>query len=189
MTEAEYQQLVKDAYRGGTLIGVDRGFARKLYTDVSTAKIRELTGETPYVGKAVVWFAFLGGPLFALTSFVLAGIVFRWWALAVIPVCFVVWFSYKGISSSGGARMFSISLALAAAVGAYLANVIPNRVAALFAVSFLLALWCERLLYCAATFFFSGLRGAKLQGIHQLSGRADIGSQLTGWLSACSGPA
>lgn len=153
MTEAEHQQLVKDAYRGGTVIGVDRGFARKLYTDISAARIRELTGETPYVEKAVVWFAFLGGPVFVLTSVVLAGIVFRWWAMAVIPVCFVVWFSYKGISSSGGARMLSISVALAGAVGTYLTNVIPNRMGALFAVSFLLALWCERLLYCAATFF------------------------------------
>ncbi len=48
ITQEEYQDLVKRAYEGKILVGVDRALARKVYTNLSIAKIRAFTGETPY---------------------------------------------------------------------------------------------------------------------------------------------
>jgi len=41
MDDAEYKELVESAYHGRVLIGVDRIFARKVYTDLPTSTIQE----------------------------------------------------------------------------------------------------------------------------------------------------
>ena len=41
MDEAEYKELVESAYHGRVLIGVDRVFARKVYTDLPPSTIQE----------------------------------------------------------------------------------------------------------------------------------------------------
>ncbi|HXH24686.1 MAG TPA: hypothetical protein VNI78_05515, partial [Vicinamibacterales bacterium] len=63
MNDAEYTALVQSAYDGRALIGVDRVFARRLYTDVPTSAIENATGEAPYLEKLVVWFAFVAAPV------------------------------------------------------------------------------------------------------------------------------
>ncbi len=45
VSDAEYKALVQSAYEGRVLIGVDRIFARRLYTDVATSAIETATGE------------------------------------------------------------------------------------------------------------------------------------------------
>jgi hypothetical protein len=153
ITQQEYQELVKRAYEGKILLGVDRALARKVYTNLSLAKIREFTGETPYFEKAVVLFAFVGGPLLALISAVLAVASFHWWAFLIVPACLGVWLVYKGVSSRGNAGMVFISLALAGSFAAYFAHLMPTKLAGIFLISFVAALWCERLVYCAGSFF------------------------------------
>lgn len=103
MTETEYQQIVKDANEGKVLVGVDRTVARKLFTGIPIATIRDMTGETLYLEKILIHLVFLGGPLALLASFVLAVMAFHWWTLVVIPICTVSWVIYYSMSCRGGA--------------------------------------------------------------------------------------
>ena len=41
MDDAEYKEFVESAYHGRVLIGVDRIFARRVYTDIPTSTIQE----------------------------------------------------------------------------------------------------------------------------------------------------
>ena len=169
ITHEEYQNLVKRVCEGKVSVGVDRTVARKVYTGLSITKIREFTDETPYFEKAVVLFAFVGGPLFALTSAALAVVSFHWWAFLVIPVCLSVWFVYKGVSSRGGARMVFISFVLGGSVVAYFADIMPTKLSGIFLGSFIAALWCERLVYSAATSFLRALVLRNLKAFNKFS--------------------
>ena len=89
MNDADYKSFVQSAYDGRILVGVDRVFARQLYTDLATSAIEQATGEAPYLEKLDVWFAFLASPLAVVSSAVLAAFAFRWWALLIVPVAFL----------------------------------------------------------------------------------------------------
>jgi len=153
MNEAEYEQLVQAAYDDRILVGIDRAFARRLYTNVATSEIEEATGEAPYLGKLVVWFAFLSSPIAMLGSSVLAAYAFRWWSLLIIPVTLLWWVFNRSRSVRGGASIWLHTLLVIVAVSAHFMDLFSNVSISGFVTAFVFALWCDRFLYWSSTFF------------------------------------
>lgn len=158
MNDEEHQELVARFQSGSLLIGIDPSMARKLYTDVSLSLNTEETGETPYFDKIVVLGAFLGGPISLLTSFVMAGLAFGWWAALVIPISIVVYVVFSAISSGHHPSMpkqgmAGVSVLLVLALLSLFFNWYPSRYISGYAVLVLFALWNARLVYVAATYF------------------------------------
>lgn len=152
--DAEYKAFVQSAYDGRLLVGVDRIFARKLYTEISTSEIEEATGEKPRLAKLVVWFAYLASPLAMLITAILAAFSFRWWALVIIPAGFLGWMLNSMTARRGSSSMWFLTLVGIAAVGIHLMRLLADPYLSGFIASFAFALWCDRLLYSASTFFF-----------------------------------
>ncbi len=157
MNDSDYKTLVESAYDGRVVVGVDRAFARKLYTDVATSAIEEATGEAPYVEKLVVWFAFVAAPVAMLGSTVAAAFAFGWWALVIIPAALVWWMFNKSMSVRGGSPIWFLTLLVVAAVGVHFVKLLPSPWMSGFLALFALAMWCDRLLYWASTFFLRAL--------------------------------
>jgi len=153
MNDAEYKAFVESACHGRVLVGVDRVFARKLYTDVPLSAIEEATGEAPYLEKLVVWFAFLASPLALLGSAVLAAFAFRWWALLIVPVACIWWILNRSMSVRGGSSIWFLTIAVIVAMSVQVMNLLPSSWMSGFMAAFAFAMWCDRLLYCASTFF------------------------------------
>lgn len=153
MNEADYKRLVQSAYDGRILIGVDRVFARRLYTDVGLSAIEQATGEAPYLEKLVVWFAFLAAPLAILGSGVMAAVAFRWWAFFIVPVAFLWWMFNRSVSVLEGSSIGFLTLAMIVAVSAHFMNLLPDPWMSGFVATFVFAMWCDRFLYWVSAFF------------------------------------
>lgn len=170
MNDAEYKAFVESAYDGRVLIGVDRVFARRLYTDLATSRIQEATGEGPYLEKFVVWAAFLAAPISMAGTAVVAAFAFGWWTIVVIPASFVCWLLNKSMSVRAGSTMWFLTLLVVAATGAHFLKVLPSAWVSGFFIFFAMAMWCDRLLYWASTLF---LRAFVLRNPRALSAFAD----------------
>jgi len=153
MSHSEYRTFIQAAHEGQILVGVDRVYARKLYTDVPISVIEEATGEAPYAEKLVVWFAFLASPLAIVCSAILAAFAFRWWAFLIIPVAFIWWMFNRSMSARGDSSLWLHTIIVIAAVSVHFANILPTHWMSGFAALFTFALWTDRLLYCSSTFF------------------------------------
>lgn len=152
MTKEEHLQIIREESDGNLLIGIDRSFARRFYTDVTIRVVEEQTGETPYVEKCIVFGCLIASPLCLLTAAVLSVRYFAWWSVLIIPVGAVSWLLYFGTSSVGTTRIVGISILTVV--------VIALQVLHPFAWSFTpfllvlaLAFWLNRFMYVAATFF------------------------------------
>ena len=110
---SDYDTIVEQEEAGTILVGIDRAFARRFYTDVSLATIGEKTGETPYLEKLVVFGAFIGKHITLLGAVVLAVLVLGWWSAVVIPIGILIWVLFSSTSSLGGSRMLGITFILA----------------------------------------------------------------------------
>ena len=150
MTEDEYKALVAHANSGALLIGVDRAFARKFYTDVPLAKIKEETGEVPYFEKIVVWFAFISAPIALFASLTLSALAFRWWAVLAIPLSAIVYFVFAAESSRGQTRMLGVSIVLALAIASLFTNFFSSQSVPWYATAVAFAFWAQRLVYCGS---------------------------------------
>jgi hypothetical protein len=153
MNDAEYRALVQSAYDGRLVIGVDRIYARKLYTEISTSALEEATGESPYFEKLVVWFAYIGSPLAMLTSAILAGFTFRWWVLLVVPVGLILSTINSVFARRGSSSIWFLTPAVVAAVTVHFMKLLANPWLSAFIATLAFALWCKGFLYCASTFF------------------------------------
>jgi hypothetical protein len=91
----DHDQVVEQERAGKLLIGVDRAFARRFYTDVALKTIEERTGEAPYFEKLVVMGAFIGEHLALLGAAVLAVLVTGWWSILLIPAGLIGWFAFS----------------------------------------------------------------------------------------------
>ena len=151
MTEDEYKAFVAHAKSGTLLIGIDRAFARRFYTDVPLTRIKEETGEAPYFEKIVVWFAFISAPIALLASFILSVLAFRWWAVLAIPLSAIVYFGFAGDSSRGQTRMLGVSIVLALAIASLFTNFFSSQSVPWYATAVAFAFWAQRLVYCGAT--------------------------------------
>jgi len=152
MNTMDYTNLVKLEKQGKILIGVDRAMARKFYTDISMQKIREETGETPYLEKIIIWFAFLFGPISLLTSIVIGFLAFNWWGIISLLLCPIIYFAYSSSSVRGNSRMIGINILLLVSSGIHFLRVFDVPKITAFVIIFIFSLWLIRLLYCSSTF-------------------------------------
>jgi hypothetical protein len=152
MTDSEYQRFVASVYAGRSIVGVDRQYARKLYTDIPFSAIEAKTGEGPTLEKTVVWATVIASPLLLVACFALAISAFGWWSLIVITACASAWLMNGAMSVRGGASGWPLTLMLAATLVAYALDVTPDRLVQL-ALLFVGSLWAQRMLYVASTWF------------------------------------
>ena len=159
----EHKEVIQLEEQGKLLIGVDRGMARKFYTDIPISKIEEETGEAPYFEKAIVWFAFLLGPISLISSIILSFIAFGWWGILGLVLCPILYFMYSSSSVLGGSHLVGITVLLLIAVAVHFFGNFNSPWITGAAISFLFALWCVRLLYCSSTFLLRSfvIRNAK----------------------------
>jgi hypothetical protein len=137
---------------GQLVVGVDRVFARRFYTDVPLQSVQEHTGEAPYMEKALVWGAFLGGPLLLVGSSVLLVFALKWWwSVLAIPLSGLVWVAYYSMSSRGDARLRLVSLVVVAVAVCGLATTRETRLLWLAAIIYAIALWLGRFVYVGST--------------------------------------
>ena len=152
----DFDELVRKEAAGQLLLGVDRAFARRFYTDVPLREIEAKTGEAPYFEKAVVFLAFLGGPFTLLGSLILSVWVLGWWSGLFIPLAMLVWFGNHGDSARATARLRVISGILAICGCGFMTSYGLARSRWGLAFTFVAALWLSRLLYVSATSFLRG---------------------------------
>lgn len=153
---SDHAQVVERARRGELLVGVDRGDARKLYTDVPISVIKEHTGEAPYAEKAIILGAFVGAPVCLVAALVLAGVLLRWWAILAIPVAVLGYIAYWGTSSRGDSRNGLMGYNVFAMAVLMVLDPLHNRAASSLVLVYVLALWLARFVYTASTSFMRG---------------------------------
>lgn len=154
VSDLEYIQIVESFKKGLISVGVDRSYARKLFTDVQLPTIQENIGESLWMQKIIALTAFIVSPILVLLTCIFAIIAFGWWALLGLPLLLFVWMYYKSLSVRGGAGLGSISF-IAVFAFALLLIETPSLIAPL--LPFILGLWLERFLYCFTTHQFRAL--------------------------------
>lgn len=152
MTEEEYELLIRKEGDGNLLIGIDRAFARRFYTDLPTAYVQLETGESPYVEKAIVNCFFVASPICLLIAAALAVWCFSWWSILIVPGIILTWLVYGASSSMGTSQIGTISLMLIAALALLLFDP-SSRWFSPFLVLLILAFWLNRFMYITATVF------------------------------------
>jgi hypothetical protein len=152
-SDLDFEEVVRRERSGGLLVGVDRAFARRFYTNVPLRVVEEQTGEAPYLEKGLVLAAFVGGPVALLLS--AAGAVFAvgWLGALVIPVGLLLWFGYYSTSSRGAARLTTISAVLIAAAVLTVIDWMPGRGIWGLVLLYSAALWLGRFVYSGSTGF------------------------------------
>src|SRR5207249_6315752 len=153
MNDTEYEAFIQSACDGRVLIGVDRIYARQVYLEMATSAIEEATGEAPHLEKVVVWCAYLASPLAIATSALLIAFTFHWWALLIVPVVLVAWMLNAIYARRGRSSIWLLAVLVIAAMSVHFMNLLANRWVSGLAATFAFALWCDRFLYWAATFF------------------------------------
>ena len=149
----EHEELIELEKSGKLIIGVDRGMARQFYTQVTTSRIKDETGEAPYFEKAIVLLSFVLGPIALLASIVLGFFAFGWWGIIVMVLCPVMYFTYSSMSVMGSSGIIGITIFLLISVGIHVWGILNAPSMTSFAIYFILSLWCARFLYCSSTFF------------------------------------
>lgn len=86
-----FEEIVRLETNGQLLIGIDRAFARRFYTNLPLRTVEEHTDEAPYFEKAFVMGAFVGGPLALAASAIYAVFVISWWSVLIIPIGTLIW--------------------------------------------------------------------------------------------------
>ena len=153
----DFDDLVRREADGSVLLGVDRTFARRFYTNVSLNEIEARTGQTPYFEKAVIYTALVGAPVLLLLSVIRSPWVIGWWSALSIPVAVLIWIGFYGDSARAGARLRVISVVV---VGVGIGTLVTDgQTRAVWFLGFVYAsaLWLTRLLYISATSFLRAL--------------------------------
>jgi hypothetical protein len=153
MNAAEYAQLVQAVHANRATIEVDRVFAKKLYTSVPMDTMEQTIGEVPYFEKGIVCCALFASPVLLIGGIALSVFGLRWWTLIVAPIAVILWVTNRVRSKRDSAGIVFMTIALVVAVAAGLLGLIQNAWIVGGLVSFLLAVWCDRLIYVASTRF------------------------------------
>ena len=152
----DFDELVRREAAGQVLLGVDRAFARRFYTDVPLREIEAKTGEAPYFEKAVVFLALVGGPITLFGSLILSTWALGWWSALFIPIAAVIWVGAHGDSARATARLRTISVIFAICGFGFTMSDGLARTRWGMALTFAAAVWLSRLLYASATSFLRG---------------------------------
>lgn len=152
MGHLTHSELVNQEQQGKLLIGIDRPFARRFYTETPIATVLAETGEAPYFEKHTTFSVFFGGPLLLLSACISAAMFFAWWAALAIPVFLFIWIGFHSASSDGRSGSIGISIVLISFLILSFTSLLPLSFAVTFSL-FLASLWCSRVLYLASTVF------------------------------------
>ncbi len=153
MNVSEHQQFVEAVHARRASVAVDRVFARKLYASVPMDTMERTIGEVPYFEKGVVCCALFTSPVMLIAGIALFALGLHWWALGIAPVAVLLWFGNRARSASGNVGIGILSVLLAAAVADCFVGLVHNAWVSAGLVSFILALWCDRLIYVASAHF------------------------------------
>jgi hypothetical protein len=153
MNAAEYAQLVQSVHAHRARIEVDRVYAKKVYTSVPMDTMEQTIGEVPYFEKGIVCCALFASPVLLVGGIALGAFGLRWWTLIAAPIAVMLWFSNRVRSKGESAGMVIPTIVLVVAVAIGLFGLIQSAWIVGGLVSFLLALWCDRLIYVASTRF------------------------------------
>jgi hypothetical protein len=156
-TGTEHRDIVAREADGELVIGIDRAFARRFFTDTPIRVVHENTGESPYFAKGIVMAAFLGSPLTLVVASALAIATVRWWAILVIPIGILAWILHGSASSLGRAGLTPTTLLLSGLVVAWLLNIGGYDTLWRLGSAYGVALWLDRFLYVAATILLRAL--------------------------------
>ncbi len=112
ITKEQYDEILKKQEAGEILLYIDTASFRKFFTEINNAKAKELIGESLQIESyAIKFIMFVLEPLTLLTAAVSSVFLFKWFALLIIPVLFLLWGFLKGQASIGKQKIF-FSLAL-----------------------------------------------------------------------------
>jgi hypothetical protein len=150
----DFDEVVRREADGSLLVGIHRSTARKFWTDVPIKDIEAHTGERPYAQKAIVYFAFVGGPVVLLASLIRAPWVLGWWAVLCIPLSLLIWVGFYAKSGIASGRLRAITVVLLAVATATASVPGTAKAAWQLALLYTTSLWLSRLLYVASTSFF-----------------------------------
>jgi hypothetical protein len=152
----DFDELVRRERAGELVVGIDRDFARKFFTDLKLAQVEASIGERPYIQKAIVMAAFVGGPLTFLVASVLAARATGWWAVLTIAAALMMWLSSYAAALRGAGLQLTTTV-LVAGVVAY--AVVGGNASRYWAIGVMYAssLWCPHIMFRVATFFVRGL--------------------------------
>lgn len=153
ITDAEYERFVQAVHARRTLIGVDRAFAKKLYTSVPMDTMERTIGEVPYFEKGIVCCAVFASPVLLFAAIVLSVFGIGWWAMLAAPIATAAWIFNRKRSASDEAGIALLTLSLLAPVVLPLFGWVGSAWVLGALASFLLALWCDRLIYVASSSF------------------------------------
>lgn len=154
MDDREFARIRAGLDANRLVVGVDRVFARKVYTELPAAVLKDVTGEPAYFEIFVTRFCFTSPGVFLLASCVFAVLAFGWLSLLAIPILAMVYFVTASRSSAGGSRVGHLVL-VALGVGACVWwNVLPLRWSGSCLGTLAIALILHRLAYIASASFF-----------------------------------
>ena len=154
---AEFSEFQKQYHAGEIAFGFDRALAREFYTNISAENIRKLVEESPSLEKAIVMSLFVLPFLLLVSSLIVAGFVFRWWATLAIPLSATIFFVYYGISSRGNVGIFYISVILIGNIIFNYNNIQSSDLFHIYLLLLIASLFFSRLLYVSSSFFFRAL--------------------------------
>jgi len=147
-----------DAFNSGQLaLGVEPAQARRLFTDHSPNQLAELVGQRLDGQKLFVSSVMTIEHLGFLSSLVLAGFVWRWHALWIIPLTMIAYFISKSGASMGRPGLFfPLVLIVAAAWAARHFRDFGTLFVIWCVLTASLPFW-NRLLYRSAAYFVHSL--------------------------------
>jgi len=153
----DFEETVQRWNRGEIAIGLDRGLARRFFTDQGLSTIEQRTGERPVIAWALVFGAFLVGPIALIASLVLAAMTLRVWSLLAIPVGLIVYGVNWARSATRRAGLVGLSFALAVSILVVATDPAWNWAASAMTFTFVLGLWAVRCTYVVAPRFLRAL--------------------------------
>src|SRR5579862_7858455 len=154
MTISDHATFRRCAERGEISVGVEPATARRLYTEASSAWVREKLGESAKLQRLIVKGALVAAPVALLISFVLAVRAFAWASIVLIPISGVVWYIHGGRASMGSPRLWWMTLLVIALIGTEINGPTPTSA---WGVAFVAAMYFDRIKYRAAVHFFRAL--------------------------------
>jgi hypothetical protein len=153
MHASEHHKFVEDVHARRVSLAVDRAFAKKLYTSVPMDTMERTIGEVPYFEKGLVCSALFASPVALVAAIALFALGLHAWALLVAPAAILLWFVNRSRSAVDSAGISIPSILLLAAVADCFVGFVHNAWVSAGLVSFVLAVWSDRLIYVASAHF------------------------------------
>ncbi len=98
ITKEQYDEILKKQDAGEILLYIDTASFRKFFTEVNNKKVKELIGESLSTESLVIKFImFVLEPLSLIITIVASVFLFKWFAILIAPIVFLLWGFLKGL--------------------------------------------------------------------------------------------